>query len=398
MGKLKFAALASLLINGCQVDIDDPIISTCVDSDIKMTRLPDVPLVRQSEHLDFYSDGFVCAGTASELERHVAFVADSMGVNLRMGIPVVLSPDAPAECEGLLGPSTTISGCSKPDGTVFSTPESLYHELNHSVACQLRSGQPRVDALIEGFAVMHDPLPWASEKSEDLHLTEMFGDSTPPYPASGHFVRWLVEREGPETLADLYRTPSSPDELPNILEDLYGVPFVQLETEYGSTPWKWAPFRQCADLPHVDRDPDGVWRYSGPPMNCDDESTMGPFLRERNTPSNDWDLMYQSFTFTLGGAEGIYLDYALADGIYRVKFERCLDEHVQTSDDAPPLSAGFLIPKINGAQTFPSLCPGTWRANVLMLHDTPNTTQPTEVAIWHLTDPPVELPPLQACE
>jgi hypothetical protein len=85
-------------------------------------------------------------------------------------------------------------------------------------------------------------------------------------------------------------------------------------------------------------------------------------------------------------------------GIYRVTLERCPVENVPSSDDVMAFGGGFLIPKINGAQTFPSICPGTWRAGVLRVHDANEAPPPTDVALWHLTDPSVELLPLQACD
>jgi hypothetical protein len=91
--------LIALVSVGCEQDDNHEPISTCLDPDIEKTPLPDIPLVRKTEHLDFYSDGFVCAGTSLELERHITFVADSVGVDLRTNIPVVLSVDPPAQCE-----------------------------------------------------------------------------------------------------------------------------------------------------------------------------------------------------------------------------------------------------------------------------------------------------------
>lgn len=394
MRKIQFAITVSFLLDGCQADdVHGPAIQTCTDPDVERTPLPDVPLVRQSEHLDFYSEAFVCAGTARDLERHVTFVAESVGVDLRKNIPVVFSADSPVQCGG------KARGCAMDDGTVFTMPRAIYHELNHSVACQLRSyTRPKVNALVEGFAVMYDQSPWVSRKYENISLLEVFADSTPSYPTSGHFFRWLLEREGPETIADVYRTPIGHEHFPGVLEDFYGLPFAQLEAEYYATsPLMWAPFRQCADLPHVEPNADGVWRYSGPPMDCDADMTMGPYLREwLLTPGNELDLMYQSFTFSIEGDEGFYLDYMLSDGLYEVNFERCLEEHVQNPNEEPFLSLLPMIPKIDGGQTYPHICPGKWRANVLRLHSETDVTQPTEAAFWQIIDSPIDLPP-QSC-
>jgi hypothetical protein len=368
---------------GCQDEINEPEISTCIDPDVEVTPLPDVPLVRETDHLDLYSHGFICAGTALELERHVTFVADAVGVDLRTHIPVVFSEGAPTQCQQANG-SLPI-GCAKKDGAVFAKPYAIYHELNHSVACQLQIGVPRV--LAEGFAVMYEPLPWVSRASPDSTLTELLSAPKPWYPTSGHFIRWLLERDGPMTLADLYRTPSTREAFPEALEQMYGTEFEQLEADYMTAPYRWVPFQQCSDLPRLDRDADGEWWYSAPPMDCDDSETMGPYPRDPLAPyhseATQFALMYQSFTVWVD--EPMWLDYTLDDEVYAVDFERCPDVPAHESDHEAQFQIFSMVPK-EGGYTVPRFSrAGLWRANVTKFY---GSTNATEVTFWQDHDQP----------
>jgi hypothetical protein len=376
---LSMSLLALLATPGC-LDADDPReVPTCSGADVRESDRPDVPLRRQTAHLDIHSAGFVCAGMAAELERHVGFVAAQFEIDLRPNIPVYLLEDRPEQC-----PSTAVS-CVKAGGIVLTIPRATYHELNHSVACQLRAGNHR-PALTEGLAVMFDPDPDTRILDEDDALIEMLesGSSDLRYANAGHFARWLYEREGPLAFADLYRYATDIEGTVDELEEIYAAPLDELEAEYlGDAPHAWVPFRQCADIPHLERDDDGVWRYSAL-MDCEDESTMGPYVRQ---PASyllvrEWDIMYQSFTFTVD--EQMVLDYDLHGEVDRVLLERCGDAH-PSSEDHQEFDHATMFPKdVHGNQSHPDLSPGTWRVDILRRHAAP---APVGVAFWADPDP-----------
>jgi hypothetical protein len=360
-------ALAVLAPSGC-ADDDGP---TCTDGNVPRSPRPDVPLRRQTEHLDIYAEGFVCAGTAREFERHIGFVAGQLGLDLRTNIPVYLSDGHPEQCPD------SAAGCVHTDGAVFTTPNASEHELVHSAACELRRNvRP---ALAEGTAVMFETFLTTQYRAGYQDLHELLDADSPEdlsYQNAGHFARWLYEREGAETFAALYRRAHGRKHTIAAIEDLYGASLDELEAEYlADAPYAWAPFRQCADLRHVEPDDNGVWRYSAT-MDCEDGSTMGPWLG--SVAPGRSQMMSVSFTFTV--EEFTNLGYDLHGDIDQVLFEHCYSEHLSSLADvhneAPNISTGP-----DGHVSLPGLVPGTWRVNVLRVHGPP---EPIGVALWDL--------------
>jgi hypothetical protein len=366
---LGLLVLSMLGPSGCGDDEHDA--PTCTDWNVPRSPRPDVPLRRQTEHLDIYAEEFVCAGTALEFERHIDFVAKQFGLDLRTNIPVYLFDAPPEQCrEGS-------TGCVPADGAVFAIPIASEHELAHSAACELRRNvQP---AIAEGLAVMFEPFLSTQYGITDYDLREMLEAETTEdlsYSSAGHFARWLFERGGAETFAALYRRAHGRKHTIAAIEDLYGASLDELETEYfANAPYAWAPFRQCADLPHVEPDDDGVWRFSAM-MDCEDESTMGPHLRALGDVSHS-QLMSVSFTFTVD--EITSLDYDLHGDIEQVSLERCHSEHPSTLDDVQGAVVVISTDPDAGFVLLPDLRPGTWRVNVLRVHGPP---EPVGVALW----------------
>lgn len=349
---------ACLALGGC-VD-GPPEVSSCLDDD---TQPPDAPLVRTTAHLDIYSDSFVCAGTAVELERHVDFIGAQLGLELRTNIPVYLLPGKPDECPA------GAYGCFT-HGIAFAPTWTAYHELGHAVSCQLRSRSRAV--FMEGLAVMFEPQPKTVALDDGYDL---FGLLTAEharelnYGHAGHFARWLVERDGMDAFAELYLRAGTLGETLEALELIYGASLDELEVEYHATaPKRWVPFRQCADLPQLEPDDDGVWRHAAM-VDCEHESTMGPYVRVDPSFAGDASTtMYQSFTFTVD--EPITLDYEIVGDVDYVQLERCMDESQQEVDELgpklymPPTGSVF-------GETYLSLEPGVWRADVLLRHGSP---------------------------
>jgi hypothetical protein len=346
---------------------------TCSDPDVPRSPRPDVPLRRQTEHLDIYSEGFVCAGMAVEFERHIGFVSSQFGIELRNHIPVYLYENRPEQCR------QGSAGCVAADGAVFTTPDVTQRDLGHSVACELRSNA--APAIAMGFAVMFEPTPETYRLGESKRFADLIEPAkTLSYANAGHFVRWLYERDGAESLAELYGRSGDSTSTIAAIEDIYGASLEQLESEYfANAPYQWSPFRQCADIPHVQRDDDGVWRHSSI-IDCESESTMGPYTSSDSLSSfftSEWNVMYQSFTFTLENE--LELDYDFQGDIERVLLWRCGDEH-PSSDDHDVFAHTWVTPKDwIGNQSHPQLSPGTWRADILVAH---GPAAPIGLSFW----------------
>lgn len=337
---------------------------TCADLDIPKTTLPDIPLVIQTEHLDIYSERFVCAGTAVELEKHAQFIAETVGVELRNHIPLVFTEDSPESCSG------TPDGCTKPDGAAFGIPEAMRHELGHAVACQLHvyRGARTVE---EGFAVMFDPAH-RTNRSDNYVLEKALESELGSYNYGGHFMRWLYETEGGEAVGEFYRRHTT-DTVVAVIEDMLGAPVEAIDEEFMATsPYQYVPFHYCGmDLPHIEPDADGVWRFDSI-FDCDDESTMGPYLWDSSSYTAEevstW--MYQSFTVDIDESN-ISLGYDVSDDIRFAWMWRCPEEH--PNDPEPELNPweGGIIEPISelGAKSVPLVYNGgRYRIDVIRKH------------------------------
>jgi hypothetical protein len=370
----RFFVFGLSLLGGCEAE-EEP--SIC--EPFQKIEPPDIPLVRQTEHLDIHSESFVCAGTALEMERHAQFMAEQFDIDLRSGIPVHLIHGKLEHCPD------GAAGCFS-DGAIFGSPHSMHHELGHAVSCQL--GNKVASILLEGFAVMFEPNPSTTIPAEGRSLAEQFEVTWKDlsYSNAGHFARWLFEREGAATFAEYYRMASGPADTREALEEVYGRSLEELEAEYLETaPYSWVPFRQCTDIPHVEHDDDGVWRHSAI-LDCDDESTMGPYLDHEDLFIDEWKMMAQSFTFTVD--DEVILDYDLHGDVERVVLQRCGDEPPASAEEywVAIRETALLRKGSLGEQSHPRLSPGTWRADVLRLHGGPASVG---VAIWVDPDPPV---------
>jgi hypothetical protein len=361
---------------GCIEDDQRFVVRTCTDPEIvdryAATR-PDLPLVRQTPHLDIHAEPgwFVCAGMAAELERHVVFVAQALGIqDLRAHIPFYYTLDLPEPC------SPTAIGCTMQDGAAYGLPTTAYHELTHAVACQLRINGTQT--YTEGLAKMFEQ----AERGHQAHADDFDGElgdlliaAPTNYSYAGHLVRYLIEREGGPAFAAVYAgsrgypPPVELEAISSVLEQTYDVELATLAADYAAdAPHAWAPLRQCADIRHVDAQ-HGEWHMSGT-MDCEDEATMGPYARPHGlSATHALAYMYHSVTFDVATPGLFFVEIAGAD---HVQFARCAERHAQTPEEASMLfrrAVAYAIPELP-TETI-ELTPGRWRADILRAHALP---------------------------
>jgi hypothetical protein len=209
---------------------------------------------------------------------------------------------------------------------VFATQGSVYHELTHGVACEVRSGATAI--LAEGLAVAFEPTPndWLGmpQAFADVHID----DFNPYYGFAAHFVRWLMAELGAEVFAELYRTANYDGGVWPDLEAAYGP---SLASDYPmQAPFMWNQHRQCADMPLLEAGADGGWVFEAR-FDCEDESTLGPYEKTNTQNASTSTQMYQSFLIDIP-EPGTYR-MERSDGV-RVYYQRCLDEHPQTEQEA----------------------------------------------------------------
>lgn len=362
--------LTSIACGQSEAMTEDPI-RTCLDPDIEPTAVPDFPLVYETEHLDIYIEDdqqFLCAGSALDYERHAVYVAEQLGVTLQRRIPFYLTEFVTDLC-----PST--GGCIKPDGVVFSRVYSSHHELAHAVACERRFLAPPV--LEEGLAVSFEPLANDIRGEPETFSEISDNDAYQHYNTAGHFVRWLHRELGPETFMDLYASANYDDGVWSAIEASYAtLTSNDIATDYETNaPLMWIPHRQCADLPLLEPDADGTWRFEAT-FDCDDPSTLGPYERVPATqayPGAAYD-MYQSFLIDVEAPGPYRLERAdfLELGVTNVNMERCLDEHPMTEAEVESeVSNGIVWFNFMDVGTTELSHPGLWRVDVSHDHGPP---------------------------
>ena len=181
--------LGCWVLAGCEEPtMDDVGPPTCIEPGLTPSKAPDIPVTYTNENLDIHVEdgGFLCAGTAKDLDLFVSYVADELGIVSDRRIPVYILNSTSGWCQA------GAIGCSKRDGTALAgSPSILHHEIVHSVACEVRFESPAT--LVEGLAVSFEPFPNSAHgmPSEFADLPRGPGFS---YDEAGHFVRWRVIR------------------------------------------------------------------------------------------------------------------------------------------------------------------------------------------------------------
>jgi hypothetical protein len=350
-----------LIVSGCmEPEPAETKPRSCLDHEEIVSDVPDFPIAYTTEHLDVHisDDRFLCAGSVIDYERHVQYVAAQLGIQIQRRMPVYAMSNPGDYCPGA-------SACITADGVVFATEPSVYHELAHGVACEIRTSTPTI--LTEGLAVSFDPEPndqiGTPQEFADIHR----GNFSYYYSYAGHFVRWLASELGPADFAELYRTASWADGVWPDLEAAYGP---TLASDYATqAPFMWVPHRQCADMPLLEPEANGGWVFEAR-FDCDDESTLGPYEKTNWYTAGSSTDMYQSFLIDIP-EPGLYR-LERSDGAW-VDYERCLDEHPMTEQEAyDEYVSGvvfFAIFEDYGLEKFEF--PGLWRIDVTHEHGPP---------------------------
>lgn len=201
-------------------------------------------------HTDFVdiAPGFtqpVCRGTRDEIDRHIGAVAAMLGIETQFRTTIFWYNTA---AEGAMLPEDALAWCSDPRGcyagnhVVHTWLSILHHELVHAVVMPTWG---RSDILFEeGIALGLDRIH-GSPLLNVSTIYSVLGDEVPsevaggPYHGGGHFSRWLVDRFGPAKFRELFAprlgASSTKEDVFAAAEEVYGVPFDELEAEYFAT-------------------------------------------------------------------------------------------------------------------------------------------------------------------
>jgi hypothetical protein len=241
---------------------------------------PEFPIRYRTHHVDI-APGFtqpVCRGALDEIDHHIEMVAGLLDIDVQTRPTFYWFNE---HAEGALADNDESCDwcrngcdCTTAGGEViYSDTNSMFHELTHAV---VTPAWGRSDVIFsEGIAYAldggHVVMSTLERPSEVAGGTRHGG---------AHFSRWLVERFGPAKLRELFPprlgVSSTKEEVFAAVEEVYGIPFLDLEAEYYATAPAIYPalFDPCDGLPHVPWQGDH-WELHATP-DCDSPSIFGP--------------------------------------------------------------------------------------------------------------------------
>lgn len=250
------------------------------DGDENPAARPDFTVRYRTAHVDI-APGFtqpVCRGTLDTIDRHVEAVGNLLDIDVQSRPTLYWfnehAEGALTEHEDSCGWCRDACDCTSTNGEViYSQLESIFHELTHAVVLPAwgRSDVIFEEGVAIGLNGGHVLSPVFERPSETAGGTRHGG---------GHFSRWLVDRFGPAKFRAMFEprlgVSSTKEEVFAAVEEVYGIPFPDLEAEYFATAPVIYPalFDPCDDLPHVPWHGDH-WELHAAP-DCDAPNIFGP--------------------------------------------------------------------------------------------------------------------------
>lgn len=241
---------------------------------------PDFAVRYHTAHVDI-APGFtqpVCRGTLDRIDRHVEAVAGLLDIDVQSRPTFYWFNE---HADGAFAGSDescdwcgSSCDCTRANGSViYGSEKSMFHELTHSVVWPAwgRSDVVFEEGIAHGLDGNH--LTWqAYERPSDF-----VGG---PRHAGAHFTRWLVDHYGPAKFHELFLrlgppTTNTKDEVFAVVEEVYGTPFLDLESEYFDTASDIYPAPGLCDGLELIPWQGDRWEIHAT-ADCDSPSTFGP--------------------------------------------------------------------------------------------------------------------------
>lgn len=302
---------------------------------------PDFTIRYQTRYVDV-APGFtqpVCRGTLDELDRHAEVLERLLDIEARDRIRWYFfnehaegSFDSEDRCDWC----SNCAGCYR-GGSIYSGLDAVLHEITHAMVIPAwgRSDALFNEGIAEAFRGSHVVMPyWASYRP-----SEYVGDYAAP-----HFVRWLLDRDDPAKLRELFEPrlgPSSTkEEVFAAVEEVYGVPFEDLEADYFATAATIYPAPGlCDGLVHIPWNGDR-WELHVT-ADCDAPHMFGPFDVDLTKPPDAPAPMAVGVTLDIPPAlEGVALT-AWSPSDEAAELVPCLDEPLYGVDPELAESKGL---------------------------------------------------------
>lgn len=364
--------LAAAVLAACTASDDSIPESTMSGADDAPVRGPDFADRYRTRYVDV-APGFtqpICRGTLDELDRHVELLERLLDIESRERIRWYFfnehaegSFDSEDRCEWC----SNCTGCYL-GGSIYSGLDAVLHEITHAMVIPAwgRSDVLFNEGIAEALRGTHVVMPyWASYRPSEYANNY----------AAPHFNRWLLDRDGPAKLRELFSPrlgPSSTkDEVFAAVEDVYGLPFEDLEAEYFATAATIYPAPGlCDGLVQIPWNGDR-WELRTV-ADCDAPHMFGPFDVDLTKPPDEPAPMAVVVTLDIPPAlEGIPLTAWSPSG-EGAELVPCLDEPLYDVDPElaeskgldPSTSVAFhsgrykvTLPVYEGGEVYLRICP-----------------------------------------
>lgn len=177
----------------------------------------------------------VCRGTLEALDRHVELVSELLDIDVQRRITwewVNEHADGSLDSDDRCEWCANCSACYRGGGVVYSGHDAIFHELTHGIVIPAWG---RSDILFnEGVAVAFEGKHVTLPEYTSYRPSEAADESSGP-----HFTRWILDRYGPATLRELFSPrldgSSTREDVFAAVEEVFGMPFAELEDEYFAT-------------------------------------------------------------------------------------------------------------------------------------------------------------------
>ncbi|PRQ05301.1 hypothetical protein ENSA5_02910 [Enhygromyxa salina] len=240
-----------------------------------------------TEYVDI-APGFsqpVCRGSLDEIDRHVEATAELLDIDVQERITLFwYNQNAAGSLADISEICEWCSGCGGCyNGVAHIRLAVLYHELVHAVVAPVwgwsdtlfaegvAMGLDRnIDGYGSGISTIYNLDLLSSTMPSDVAGSGMHGGA--------HFSRWLIDRFGPGKFSEMFDRLSmsaSKEEVFAAVEEVYGLPFEELEAEYYATaPLAYPLPGLCEGHVNVPWNGDR-WELSAS-SDCDEPHMFGP--------------------------------------------------------------------------------------------------------------------------
>jgi hypothetical protein len=369
----RYVNLAAVILAACMANDGSAPETTMSGGDDAPVGGPDSPVRYQTKYVDVapsFSQS-VCRGTLDELDRHVELLEQLLEIEAPARIRwdwvnehAEGSLDSEDRCEWC----NDCNACYRGDDDIYGGLDSVLHEITHAMVIPSwgRSDVLFNEGIAEGLEGTHVVMPyWPSYRPTD-YASE--------FPAP-HFVRWLLERDGPAKLRELFAPrlggSSTKEEVFAAVEEVYGVSFEDLEAEYFATAAAVYPAPGlCDGLVHIPWNGDR-WELRTT-ADCDAPHVFGPFDVDAYEPPEAPAPMAVVVTLDIPPAlEGIFLTGWSPSG-EGARVVPCFDEplydvdpevagshglHPATSTTLPPGRYRLTLPVYEPGDVYARVCP-----------------------------------------